>query len=182
MDEIYNNLLNTFLAATPDEREAGMHWYSDARSTIRALSDEVGGSPMRFAAVVAALSPRIRWATNLDAATRVMRSAAMGLEEPKVAGFGHNRAIAWALANGASIDILTGPKTKAFFWNLVGNEQEVTVDVWMLRAAGLEVANKGNIENVQQAIKRIARHRRLTPAQVQAIIWITVRDRWNNDI
>ena len=176
----HNNLLDAYQSATADERSAGIHWYEDARSVIATLADDIGISRFVFAGVVAALSPRIRWNTNLDAATRMCRAAISGEDMPVVAGFGHNREIAWSIANGGSADLISGPKTRAFFNNLIGNEYEVTVDVWMLRAAGLEVANKGNMDNIADSVRRIARYRRLTPAQVQAIIWTVKRDRWND--
>lgn len=179
MDDTYTNLLDIFMAATPDERQAGTHWYSDARAVIATLADETGINTTAFAGVVAALSPRVRWSTNLDAAARMCRAAVNGQEQPRVAGFGHNRDIAWQIANGGSFDLITGPKTSAFFQNLIGNDHEVTVDVWMLRAAGVYEPTKANIDNVTASIRKIARYRRLTPAQIQAIIWTTIRDRWN---
>lgn len=179
MDDTYTNLLDIFMSATPDERQAGAYWYSDARAAILALANEAGINRLVFAGVVAALSPRIRWTTNLDAASRMCRAAVTGQEQPRVAGFGHNRDIAWQIANGGSAGLITGPKTTAFYQNLIGNENEVTVDVWMLRAAGVFLPNKTNMDNVAESVRKIARYRRLTPAQVQAIIWTVIRDRWN---
>lgn len=180
-NNIYTNLANAYLDANPEELLAGKSWYSDARAVIATLANEVGTDDITFAAVVAALSPRIRWDTNLDAATRIFRASVNGEPEPVVAGFGHNRRIAWDIANGGSLDLITGPKTMAFFNNLIDNEQAVTVDIWMYRAAGVYADNNGNREAIRNAIVEIAKDTDLTPAQIQAIIWITIRDRWSGD-
>lgn len=179
---IYMNLANVYDAATPDEVEAGMNWYSDARSVIATLAENTRMNPIRFAAIVAALSPRIRWNTNLDAAVRIARAAVNKKAQPIVAGLPENRRRAWDIAkSGRFAENIRGPKVTAFFANLIGDEWQVTIDVWMLQAAGVKYANKSTIDDITRTVRSIAIQNGLTAAQVQAIIWTVVRDRWALD-
>lgn len=181
-DPIYTNLLAIYNDATPEEYDTGVAWYADARATIAALANRIPGySPITFAGVVAALSPRIRWSTNLDAAMRMCRAAANRKGQPKVAGLPGNRDRAWRIAKTGQFYHLKGPKVRAFAANLSGDESAVTIDVWMLAAAGVKYANKSNIDDITRTVRSIAIQKGLTAAQVQAIIWTVVRDRWALD-
>lgn len=181
-DPIYTNLLAIYNDATPEEYDTGVAWYADARATIAALANRIPGySPITFAGVVAALSPRIRWSTNLDTAMRMCRAAANRKGQPKVAGLPGNRDRAWRIAKTGQFYHLKGPKVRAFAANLTGDESAVTIDVWMLAAAGVKYANVGNRRAIERAVRDIAEAASLTPAQVQAVIWVTIRDRWALD-
>jgi hypothetical protein len=180
---IATNLRNIFADATPSEYTIGKSWYSDARAAIRALASETCRSVEVFAAITAALSPRILWGVNLDAATAFARCAQLGLEMPTVAGFKANRNRAWIIANSFGQwpgSLLSGPKVSAFYANLTGDESAVTIDVWILRAADVRYANIGNCEQITNAITDIAREYKLSPAKVQAVIWTVMRSRWND--
>lgn len=181
-DPIYDNLLSIYNDATPEEYDTGREWYADARATIAALADRIPGfSPITFAGVVAALSPRVRWSTNLDAAMRICRAAANRKRQPIVAGLTINRDRAWRIAKTGAFSHLKGPKVRAFAANLTGDEYAVTIDVWMLAAAGVKYANVGNRRAIERAIRAIAEEHELSPAKVQAIIWTVIRDRWALD-
>ena len=75
----------------------------------------------------------------------------------------------------------TAPKTRAFALNLMGNENAVTIDVWMMRAAGIpdnvKLASANRYSILSDIITRLAHRNNLTPAQTQAIIWCAVRGR-----
>lgn len=179
---IYNNLREIYRDATDEEFEAGLNWYSDANAAIGVMATEVGIPHIRMAGIVAALSPRVRWATNLDAAIRMARAAKRRKAQPIVAGLPINRNRAWKIARtGDYHRNIIGPKVSAFFRNLIGDMDAVTIDAWMLNAAGVDYANVGNRQAIEFAVRRIAEEADLTPAQVQAIIWTVVRDRWALD-
>lgn len=75
----------------------------------------------------------------------------------------------------------TAPKIFAFAQNLMGDMQPVTIDAWMLRAAGLpgdlKLKDKGRYATISAIVSRLAHRNDLTPAQCQAIIWVAVRGR-----
>jgi hypothetical protein len=63
-------------------------------------------------------------------------AAAAGELEPVVNGTLANRAKAWRIACGEDPDaVLSGPKVRAFFANIMGDVDAVTIDVWAARAA-----------------------------------------------
>ncbi|MGH7177845.1 MAG: DUF7178 family protein, partial [Tepidisphaeraceae bacterium] len=61
--------------ATAREREQGASWYDTARADCRQLAAEFSTSPARAAAIVAVLSPMVRWERTLADARRVLRAA-----------------------------------------------------------------------------------------------------------
>ena len=76
---------------------------------------------------------------------------------------------------------LSGPKVNAFFHNLIGDLNYVTIDVWMVRFYGLSEKTAVNTPKKYKAIaervKRSARRYGLYPAELQAILWSAERFR-----
>lgn len=170
-------ILAAYDAASPADAAAGMAWYERAESTMEAMQARYGVDRATAAGVTAALSPRVRWATNLVAAERVIRAAQLGMRAPSV-GTRANVRKAWAIANGADPDaVLGGPKVTAFYANLSGDHDRVTVDVWAARAAGADperLTDKRRRE-LRDAYTRAAAARGVTPRQLQAAVWVAVR-------
>jgi hypothetical protein len=75
-------------------------------------------------------------------------------------------------------DALNGRKTNAFARNIAGDKDAVTIDVWMIRAAGMD-ANKGVNDTeyriLAEVVRELAANRGMYPATAQALIWIIVR-------
>jgi len=80
-----------------------------------------------------------------------------------------------ALTNGFSA--LRGLKTNAFARAISGDEDAVTIDVWMLRAAGMTIdsPNKTQYRELVTAVKNTAMIEGITPRTCQALIWIVYR-------
>jgi hypothetical protein len=85
-------------------------------------------------------------------------------------------------------DGLRGLKTNAFARAIAGDGNAVVVDVWMCRAAGLvwgdkskkagtlkDAPNKGEYYAIAEAVRTVAAEYSMTPAMMQAMIWIVVR-------
>ena len=68
---------------------------------------------------------------------------------------------------------LKGMKTNSFARNIAGDENAVTIDVWMMRAAGLnsDSPNKTQYKELSQAVTDVAIEYRMTPRAMQALIW-----------
>ena len=94
-----------------------------------------------------------------------------------------------SIHNGAPPhDVLRGPKVNAFWRNLSGEYDHVTIDVWAARAA-LTIASKpliiASIDGVSRAAysvladayryvaNKVGEH----PAATQAIVWCAIRGR-----
>src|SRR4051794_1556149 len=87
--------------ATAQDLADGIAWYDRARSEALRMAYIPGcGSVRQAAGVIAALSPRQQWATNVAVAERMIRAAAMRESEPPAAGTLRNRAKAWRIACG----------------------------------------------------------------------------------
>jgi len=72
---------------------------------------------------------------------------------------------------------LSGNKVNAFYNNMIGNYDFVTIDVWMLRIMGVETYNGHYLSTKQynqlsNIISEIATEQNLLPAELQAILWI----------
>lgn len=170
----------TVRAASPEAVEAGAAWYGDARAACREMADRHGVTTATAAGVVAALSPRNRWAVNLTQADRVLAAAAAGGHLPAVSTQA-NRVKAWAIAHGARpLSVLSGPKVRAFYRNLTGDLDAVTVDVWAARVVGAtaqDLNRVGGYDAVAEDYRAAAAILDLPPAVTQAIAWVAVRGR-----
>lgn len=178
----YTRHIRYYLAlATPEQVAEGSAWYANIRELVAKLAQQYGLEKETVAHVISALSPRCRWENNLPEAENYLRAFTdtllSGLGYPLASTYKNNRIRAWAiLARNARC---VGRKTAAFAANLLGDEERVTVDVWAIRAATkcklAAVDSPSRYYAVQKAYQRVAKGTQWTPAQVQAIVWVTIR-------
>lgn len=167
--------------ATAADLAAGLAWYDRARAVAERMAAETGLSVRQCAGIIAALSPRCQWASNVSAAWTMARAAAAGeLQAPRVAGTLSNRAKAWEIATGGDPDeILSGPKVRAFFANIMGDRDAVTVDVWAARAAeGRDWPHapaKRRYRLLAESYRRAGERRGMHPRDAQAAVWTVYR-------
>jgi len=164
--------------ATPKAHAAGRAWYREARRFVQRLADSYGVAPNVVAGIVAALSPRQSWKANKSNTITLVRARVMGdLRCPRV-GLGTSRRNAWRIAWGTDPEIvLHGRKTRAFYFNLLGNMTHVTVDMWAMKAAGhkTEWLTESQHQRIVDAYRAVAQETGLDPAVVQAVVWVTIR-------
>lgn len=165
-----NNLETLFSMRTETETRQGLNWYSDAREHLRAMAASRGTSLKVAAGVAAALSPRVNWQTNIWNCLAILK----GL---KVKGLYANVAKAKQIkASGIVLKYLKGEKVVPFFLNLIGNENEVTIDTLIINAYHnsfeRNTVRKSERQEIINTFKRIAARHRITPAQAQAITWV----------
>jgi hypothetical protein len=167
--------------ATAADLAAGLAWYDRARGMAESMAlDESGLSVRHCAGVIAALSPRCQWATNVSAARKMIRAAVAGKPQPVTAGTLSNRAKAWRIANGEDPElVLSGPKVRAFFANIMGDREAVTVDVWSARAAeGRDWPHapvKRRYRLLAESYRRAGERRGMCPRDAQAAVWTAYR-------
>jgi hypothetical protein len=77
----------------------------------------------------------------------------------------------------AGFDALNGLKTNAFARAIAGDADAVVIDVWMMRAAGMDTdsPNKSQYLALSSAVATVADEFSITPRTAQALIWIIVR-------
>jgi hypothetical protein len=178
-------ILKHYRSATPAVHAAGASWYAAAQDAAAAIYPE---RPDIAAGVIAALSPRCQWTTNVRWARAIVHAARTGAPMPAV----HTetmRGIAWSIATGQQTptDALKGPKISRFYRNIMQDMECATVDVWAMRAAlgpgnvpldakGKEKApTRTQYRAIESAYIRAARIAGTSPAMLQAVVWIHVR-------
>ena len=165
---------------TPEPiREAGRRWYPAAEAEAHSLADMAGLSWAGAAGIIAALSPRAQWVTNLAAARKLAAAAARGDLEPPAVSFTANRAKAWKIAAGAEpLTVLGGPKVRSFYRALSGDRAAVTVDVWAALAATGEKLRPPEGRRYLELASSYTAAAELAgeePRELQAIIWLAIR-------
>ena len=147
-------------------------WYAQTRSEVRALAKRNGITLSKAAGIVAALSPRTRWSTNIRKAEDVITTGhTFGFQAPV-------RKARRILEGARPLDALNGPKERSFYRNIMGDNEAVTIDIWMARAFGIEHAEvPGLYETLADVVCKVAAKHDVRPATMQAAIWTQVRGR-----
>jgi tRNA nucleotidyltransferase (CCA-adding enzyme) len=201
------------------EHAANLAWYDTQHALIQDVAAEHGVDPVTMAAAISATSPQLAWdhtskagvftRPNLSLALNALRLARAFPDEPapllverllaaaegqkgpsEVQGLGSSVEKAIRIFRGEDPDkVLTAPKTRSFYNNLVWPELSttVTVDAHMARA-GLGILEKKGYAQADKAIEEkakgsgytwmanrieaIAREFGVLPHQAQAAIWV----------
>lgn len=168
-----DRLLRAWSLASPDALEAGGLWYPRAEDVVAALAHHHNVGRPTAAGVIAALSPQLRWRENIEAAHALLGGAR------RVRGYPNNIDKARRIANGAAPDlILGGDKVCAFWANLLGSRQAVTIDTWAQRVAIGRMADQpksAKYARIARAYVAAAEMVGCPPREFQAIIWTATR-------
>lgn len=183
--------------ASQADLAAGIDWYARAERFARRLAAEYGCTFEQAVGVIAALSPSNRWARNCADAEAMAAAWQAGIdpETVKACTYGANRAKAARILALAAPDqegiaqILSGRKVTAFFLSITGRADAVCVDghafaIW----AGQRIPTTKTpaigvrlYAEIARAYCLVAKRSEalcgeaLTPAQVQAVTWVTYR-------
>jgi hypothetical protein len=186
-------ILATYAEASAEDILSGIEWYGRAESAAAEIAEGTELSTRTVAGIIAALSPRNNWRTNLAWAAAVVEAYAEGATNPPNVHTRAMRAQAWRIASGEDpLDVLNGPKVRAFFANITGDHEAVTVDVWAARIAegtwtphptkrtlrdwAAEPAPQGSrYTTIARAYREAAHIIGRTPREVQAAVWVHVR-------
>ncbi len=171
---------NVFLphwhAASDETREAGLAWYERAQVITGRWAQIYGVNKAFVCGIIAVLSQRQRWQTNLLQAERCLQ-----WYRPK----GIKSAVDKALAIFENADFETlehsvrGPKVEAFYDAIMGNTASVVLDSHMIRAAypdkrSLTVKQYAALASVLRAE---AASVGVAPREFQAVVWCQIRGR-----
>lgn len=177
-ETLVRRIVKTFDRATPADLEAGASWYPEAGELAADLALQSGRSKQCCAAVISHLSPRVKWVKN------VLGAHILLVEKEYMPGL-MSRSIEKAQAaidrdvNHGLVDETTfGNKTARFYCNILGDFSLVTIDVWALRACGLDdqfIERAGVYNAIEYAYQLAARRRSVEPATMQATCWVVAR-------
>lgn len=162
------------MTATPAQIEAAVSWYFEAEllahDVMRSFNNRgIECNLEQAASIVSSFSPRNRWARNVVQALEFANGATPS-------GLKNNLRMAqFSLSQG--FEALKGRKTNAFARAIAGDENAVTIDVWMCYAAELNTnaPNKTQYNELSQAVRDVAHEIKLSPRATQALIWIIYR-------
>lgn len=174
MSKYTDTYLKIVSHATPAQIEAAVQWYADAElvahDVMRIIRQRgIACNLEQAASIVSSFSPRQRWSRNVVQALEFAHGGAPS-------GLKNNLRMAqYSLVKG--FDALKGQKTNNFARAIAGDESAITIDVWMLAAAGLDRkdTNKTLYRELSDAVREVALHLGLTPRSTQALIWIIFR-------
>ena len=174
MRGMIRRLLATWQASGRTTRRQGRAWYPEARAAVRGMARTHGTSVAVAAGVVAALSPRLMWHVNVRAADAVLGGAI------PVGVFRTSLSKALRIHRGGErpLDVLGGPKVRAFYRALTGDDGAAVVDVWVLRVVGwTKSLTERAYGQVAKALEVVARQLGVTVVDLQATAWVAVRGR-----
>ena len=179
-------ITRAYRQASAAERAAGIGWYDAARREAYKIWPE---RPDLAAGVLAALSPRCQWSTNVAWSYAVIHAARNGQDCPDVSTT-DNRATAWGIVTTGADPlthlgtlthtgrVISGHKVRAFYRNIMGDHDAVTVDVWAYRVAtGRQTADITGREyrEISAAYVRAAAILGISPRDCQAAVWVAAR-------
>ena len=191
--KIANNIKRWHKRASPENIEAGMTWYDDAMRFSRKLAREYKITRRSAAGVISSLSPNNKWdRTKFDAEQLISyyREGGTEWEEVKICTYKKNRERAWKILTQGERITSDSPKIHSFAMN-VGNKSpdHVTIDKWHMRASlarprdGItltqESPTKLQYKRVEGITLDIARMHKLKGYELQAIVWVTIKEKWN---
>ncbi len=182
----YSNIMAVMSEATPQEIESYGAWYGLGHDQALMISEESGVPLDRVCAVIALLSPGMKWENNLQAARR------MCLGEP-LAGSGGafpmNVLKALRVLRGSSIEktIEASEKVRPFYETLLSPEksaEKAVVDrhmfaIWFGDPSVKMVDDPSVRALIQRDVQLAAREWNLPVQAIQAITWAIWRQRTN---
>jgi hypothetical protein len=173
------NILRAYHSATADEMDAGLRWYKFAHDeACRLHKDCKIGS-----AILAAVSPGLRWESNVQAAERIIKKRSLtGLGVRWFDGVKKARKI---LRGGDPNVILGGNKVRAFYHCILNpnNDVHVCIDghayaIWAGKRITLDkTPNMTNrlYHKISSSYVSVSRDLGIRPNQLQAITWCAWR-------
>jgi len=147
------------------------NWYKDANEFIKSIFKEDADL---FCALLAATSPQQSVKSNWTIAMAVYKDyKSTGSTWFNYLMKSHKKNVHRALTGQE----LSGPKVRAFYRNLIGDYNAVTIDTWMLRIFKVEKRQLtlNQHKRLERVFQRFARSKGFLPAELQAILWMEHR-------
>lgn len=188
---IQANLLRWFELASDEQIENGKNWYIDAMNFASYLAEKYDIDKYIAATVISALSPNNKWERNKIDSETVIKAFQNGIapESIKVCTYNANKLKAFNALDGQLISE-KAPKTHAFAMNVgLNSADHITIDKWHLRACVIkpkegikecsESCTSVQYRRIEKITALLAKKLGLKGYELQAIIWVTIKDAWN---
>lgn len=185
------NLKNVLKQLDYDSFLEGWSWYKEAHAWACEVSDITGHPLEVVCAVLACVSPAVRWDINKRDAYALLSSGTKA-HKIMISSYGLNKTKAIKIMETGDTSILSGKKVVSFYHNILNPEcpKNITIDRHAYRAykqrsgsssRGAVSLTPKKYDLAGKAYKklanRISKHLgiNLTPNQVQALVWIKIR-------
>jgi hypothetical protein len=149
----------------------GKSWYTVANAQINYVAQSEKWDLSELCGVIATTSPRCSVLRNIR-----LSLAFMNTRDLTVIPMRGIRTSVTNFLNGKGI---AGIKTSAFYDNLMGNLDRVTLDVWMAYALGIDQSDFNKKATHAEATRRVvsvASILGIKPAEAQAAVWTGYRN------
>lgn len=132
-ENMVQNIMDVFNAATPGEIQEGANWYQSAYSIAESLASTYGMPMGKIAGIMAALSPLNSWGHNVNLTVEFLQSSGEKSTGYLKAQLSKAREIynlhSIAYPDGRILEILGGNKTQNFYRSIQSaGEAGITVD------------------------------------------------------
>lgn len=188
MEPDVNNILAVYGRADDETVEAGMLWYPNAN----VFAQNLGGPYWHIAAgVIAALSPQVGWDRNMLLAERFYDRNG---DIENIGTVGQHAQKAVRIFNGEDAMDVLGPKTRAFYANIIDPENPNNTPVIDRHAFDVAVGmvtdnvtrqrhleRKGGYDKWANSYREAAEITGLLSSQIQAITWVQWRKEVGQD-
>jgi hypothetical protein len=175
-----SNIAAIYSSASEQDHNA-VNWYSEANEFAHDLAAKYTLPVDTVARLIAVLSPLQKWERNKYYADLALREhAATGIVPRGCHMLSMNVAKAQDLLDGNGAKL--GPKTEAFYKNILGCRESVTVDSvaasiaigWSDMPGGYKMSN-ACFDTIAQAYHLAASIVQLSPSELQAVTWVIAR-------
>lgn len=182
MNPTVDNILKVWQQATPEDKKE-LSWYHMAHTFCVGLAEKYGTTLEQAVAVLAVLSPRLKWDLNMRYADQYLRTG----DCPTF--FSVKAKLARIMAGEGIEDVtVKGPKVISFYHCILDPDhtESVVIDrhAWAVARGSSEDYNnagprdldrKGGYEKIAGLYKEAATILGVRPHQVQAVTWVTWR-------
>ena len=188
---IKGNLKRWFNLASTKEINAGLQWYKEAQDFSKYLAETYRIDTYTAATVISCLSPNNKWNRNKIDSEAVIKTYQDGKssDDIKVCTYNANKNKAFKALQGLKIN-KSAPKTHAFAMNVgLLDPNHITIDKWHLRACLLkpkdgieqvvETCSNVQYKRIEAITANLAKDLNLRGYELQAIIWVTIKNEWN---
>lgn len=173
-------LIGHWIKATPSQLSRGKSWYGRANRICNQIAKETDTPLRKVVGILSALSPSNKWERNIEDTRNFILSDG----QCRVCTYRVQKAKALRILRGnyseaVVADVLAGPKTRAFFANILHprTDHNVTIDRWALRAVGEGVATpKGLLPTIREGYKIAATVAGLRVHELQAVAWLVEKE------
>lgn len=161
-----------YSATTDRERRAGAGWYGLARAWVYVMAHLYGRPESVVAGVVAALSPRQSWYANRQRARAALETGvAVGLFSGQAERI---------LGGEPPLEVLQGPKVRAFYRALMGDNSAGVIDSHMRQSIGERpraFEDRAAYREGVRALRAAAKRHGVPVCHLQGAIWVRQRGR-----